>query len=76
MLNEEVKDGPKIGKPNPYNGMQMPIIKNKPFDNKITKRRLKVRNVQPRLNPSNPVVKGKIINSLGSMSNSKITDNK
>lgn len=47
----------------------MPSVNKSPFTNKISSRRLKTWNVKPRPNPSNPVVNGKIINSLGSIIN-------
>lgn len=63
--------GPKIGKPNPYNGMQMPIHNKAPFVTTIPNGCFMERNVQPKPNPSNPVVNGKITNSLGSITNNK-----
>lgn len=56
--------------------MQIPISNKQPFVNRINKRFLNTRNVHPRPNPSNPVVKGKIINSLGSINNNKNIVNK
>lgn len=34
-MKEEETAGPKIGKPKPYKGIQIPVNKSKPFANKI-----------------------------------------
>ena len=71
ILNGEVMVGPKTGKSSIYNGMQIPINNSVPMVTIMSKRRLNIRKVQPRESPSKPVVKGKMINSLGWISNNK-----
>jgi hypothetical protein len=67
-LKEEMV-GPKTGKSSTNKGRQMPIHRRRPFVKTTVICLLSFRNVHPRLNPSNPVVKGKMINSLGSIRN-------
>ena len=71
MLNREVIAGPKTGKSSIYNGMQIPINNSAPMVTIMSKRRLNTRNIQPRKSPSKPVVKGKMINWLGWITNNK-----
>lgn len=68
MLKEERIVGPKTGKSNKYNGIHIPKNNKVPLETTISNRRLNKSNVHPRNRPSNPVVKGKNINSLGCMS--------
>lgn len=74
MLIVEEMAGPKTGKPNKNNGIQIPKHRTHPLIKIIDKRRSNNLKEYPILNPNRPVVKGKINNSVGSINNNKQTD--
>ena len=66
-LNISGDIGPKIGKPNPYKGIEIPIKSNIPFKIVMAIGLFKFFIPHPIPSPNNPVPKGKMKSSLGSI---------